>query len=1017
MTEKIQIVIKPRLSLSSVNVLKPLHVIAIALLLAGAAGLVSDTIGEIIGPIEYNGYLGYSFDGVDTTVHTVEWMFEEEIGESFIIIQAPSGWSHDVTSNSVILTGGTLAPGDDLEVKVSFRRYVESGEKPLSAVGLTSDGGALPAEGVLEVSNLILLRLLALLSQFSVPLLAGGVIVGGVGMFWPREPTDTVPGEPIEKTPPYIPTEEDEPTQEDEEEQSCSVGYRWMHQIMDLTVGPGSEEGLLYRALPDDPLPLRATGYDRHYLIHECTCPKTGSVSRESYLMFANVRYEWSIIRGKGGFIDKNDENLKKQDAGEQVIYMPPDIEDPTEKEEVTVMVTVYHDDATKPPDHDPVTAYLDMEITREIAEEGEGSKTDTEYTDPGELRDEYLYKLTLRKETQIGSQPPESAGGDCAPTKEWKVGGSIEGNIVHTPTDVAYGDYVRLKASGSDTDELSLICNPGGEGGCVKEDSVGVTVNDVLNYQWSADKGTFPRGGYGRECVWRAPDTPGPVNITLQISDKGDQFGDEPKTYRTKIIVQKLGIDLVKPPKSWLPDAANGAFKALATTYVCRDGKWTTPGRRKYVKAKLTKVSREPGVCLNYPKDGKNNPDLFFHEEQNRDRYLQYHDETDSADCPTEILVAGDNPAHQKHHLYAVSKKMENTAQPVIRVEDYGATGHLTASANHCVQIPPRDDASKKHEDCKEGSNTVKLPLDENGNDIADGAKQDLNGAPANQDNDAKPTGEGNGDGLTNYEEYRGFVVGGRRNVAMTVGPMVLNLPMGSAKQHTRTNVNKKDVFVYDADFLGTGMLDVTGLDIHILYLEDLFNGTDKREINFNHGRHHGGLQHGLWLRNQNMPGLYGRACGGANGPPKNKTHICINVAVNTAAGEPANRLANSIGHELCHGLNIWHHGEGGNHACGNASWNFTANSQGRLTSGNISCIMRYDQYAIAWCHDAHHTHMYATLTAQPDGTVNVVYNDPVGTMLCKDNAGTGLNNAGAGHINNATRGNCQGQLKVKDW
>jgi hypothetical protein len=269
----------------------------------------------------------------------------------------------------------------------------------------------------------------------------------------------------------------------------------------------------------------------------------------------------------------------------------------------------------------------------------------------------------------------------------------------------------------------------------------------------------------------------------------------------------------------------------------------------------------------------------------------------------------------------------------------------------------------------------------------------------------------------LTNYEEYRGFVVGGRRSVAMTVGPMVLNLPLGSAKQHTRTNVKKKDVFVYDADFLGTGMLDVTGLDIHILYLEDLFNGTDKREINFNHGRHHGGLQHGLWLRNQNMPGLYGRACGGANGPPKNKTHICINVAVNTAAGEPANRLANSIGHELCHGLNIWHHGEGGNHACGNASWNFTANSQGRLTSGNISWIMRYDQYAIAWCHGAHHTHMYATLTAQPDGTVNVVYNDPVGTMLCKDGAGTGLNNAGAGHINNATRVNCQGQLKVKDW
>lgn len=998
--------------------MKPLTLLMIPMLALGTAGLLSDNLSEVIGPIEYNGYLGFSFDGVETTVNEVEWVFEEEIGESLIIVEVPPGWDYEITINSVILTGGELAPGDHLQVTVSFKEYVAQGDRPLEATGITIEGEPLKAEGVLEVSELNLLKILEILNQLSVPLVAGGLIAGGAGLLRPGRATDPIIKFPEEEElPPYVPEEEKEPPEEEEEEHTCSVGYRWMHQVMDLTVGPGTEEGLLYRTPPDDPMPLRATGYDRHYLIHECTCPKTGGVSRESYLMFANVRYEWEIIRGKGGFIDINDENLKKKDTGENVIYMPPSIEDPEKKEYVTVMTTIYHDDKTKGPDHDPVTVYLDMEITREITETGETTKTDTEYTDPGDITDEYLYKLTLRKSLAMGNAPPEATAEDCIPAKEWLKGGSIEGDIVHLPSEVAYGDFARFKASGNDTDEIALKCLPGGGEACTKEKQTGVVVNDELEYQWTASKGSFPRGGYGRECVWQAPDEEGEVTITLLIKDKGRQFSDEPKRIQKKIIVRKLGIDLVKSTKTWLPDAANGTFKALATTYICRDGKWTTPGRKKYARFKLTKVSREPGVCLNYPKDANKNPDLFFHEEKNKDNYLHYKNETDSGDCPTEILKPGDNPAHQKHHLIAVSKRMESSAKPIIRVEDYGAVGQLTAYANHCVQIPPREE-EKAHENCKEGKNTIKLPRDENSNDIADGADQDLNGAAANQDNDEKPTGEGNGDGLTNYEEYRGFIVGGTRNVTMNLGRFSFPMTMGGSKQHARTSVKKKDVFVYDADFLGTGMLDVTGLDIHILYLEDLFNGTDKREINFNHGRHHGGLQHGLWLRNKNMPGLYGMACGGTNGPPKNKTHICINVAVNTAAGEPANRLANSIGHELCHGLNIWHHGEGGNHNCGDGTWNYTANSQGRLTSGNINCIMRYDQYAVAWCHGAaHHNHKYATITAQPDGSGRITYNDPVGTLLCKTSAGTGLNNAGAGHINNATRGNCQGQLKVKDW
>ena len=348
--------------------MKPLTLLMIPMLVLGTAGLLSDNLSEIIGPIEYNGYLGFSFDGIEATVNQVEWVFEEEIGESLIVLEVPTGWEYDITVNSVILTGGELAPGDHLQVTVSFREYVAKGDRPLEATGITNEDDPLKAEGVLEVSELNLLKILELLDQFSIPLVAGGLIAGGAGLLRPGKTDPTIEFPEEEELPPYT-LEEEEPTEEDEAEHTCSVGYRWMHQVMDLTVGPGTEEGLLFRTLPDDPMPLRAVGYDRHYLIHECTCPKTGSVSRESYLMFADVRYEWEIIRGKGGFIDINDENQKKKDTGESVIYMPPSIEDPEKKEYVTVMTTIYHDDKTKGPDHDSVTVYLDMEITREISE------------------------------------------------------------------------------------------------------------------------------------------------------------------------------------------------------------------------------------------------------------------------------------------------------------------------------------------------------------------------------------------------------------------------------------------------------------------------------------------------------------------------------------------------------------------------------------------------------------------------------------------------------------------------
>ena len=985
--------------------------IIIVLIFLAAFTFFSEDISSFVGKFEATGDFTYTYLEGDTPITQVTFNIDPELAENIKIDTVPSGWSYTMEGSTLVLSGGSLAPGSTVNIGYHLERYMEPRDTPISAVGITTDGKGVPASGTVVVSETIILKIIYIFIIYKIPILIGVTLLGtGIIVVEKlRPPPQTVPrGTPVEvpkEEPPIDTPETGVPT---EIKYACGCGYEWRHRFMQINVFPSDYMGGVFtmKRLPDDPMPLKALAIDMHALIHICTCntEEGEEVGREIYDFKAKVRYEWRLVSGEGGFIKINDDKPKKTDIGEQVIYQPPDITDEDEVKKVTILVTAYHDDPTKPPDHDPVTATIQMEISRKVDEEGQGSETNLEVVDPGDLDDYYLYKITVIKDEPMGNPMPPEGMCECVPEHFWKRGTPIQGDIIYIPDEVAYGDYVRLEATGTDMDELVLSCIPAGER-CIEPATTSLKLLDNLIFEWSASAGDFPRGSTGRKVVWQAPDVEGPVEIKLVIKDEGDQFKDDWIVFKKKIIVRKLGIDLVKTPKSWLPKATAGSVSLKATIYMCKEGKWVYPGRKKFIRFRLKKVSKEPGVCLNYPRNGNRNPDLFFYEEKMKDNYILKLDKTKSNDCPTEILVANDNPRHQHHYLGTVLKKRSADAKPIIRCEDYGAIGYLEAEANHCVSIPPRDDESTVHKDCKVGSNMVKIPRDDNNNDIADAAPQDDGGAAPNKDEDNIPVGDGyKGDGLTNYEEYRGFIVGGYRtiNVPLLLVPLVI----GTRKRHIRTDIKKKDVFIYDENNIGTGYLNTSGLIIHRIFDPDLFNGTGSRVINFNRQRHTGGEQHGLWLRNRNMPGLYGMSCGGNNGPPRNKTHVCVNVSICRGAGEPPGRLDNTIAHELAHGLNVWHHGEGGNHNCNGR----TFNRQGKLTSGVENCIMRYDKYATGWCHgNPHHRHLYINATG--------AMVDRTGTVYCSSTTPTGLNSRGAGHLNTPDRGNCMRQFRVKDW
>jgi hypothetical protein len=118
------------------------------------------------------------------------------------------------------------------------------------------------------------------------------------------------------------------------------------------------------------------------------------------------------------------------------------------------------------------------------------------------------------------------------------------------------------------------------------------------------------------------------------------------------------------------------------------------------------------------------------------------------------------------------VSFSNDGKAVAVLRCDDYG--GHTTLKA--LVKLTDRLELNAEKE----------IPKDENDNEIADNWEYETHqGLVPNTDDDSKPQGANFGDGLTNFEEYRGFI---------TVSGFI------------RTNPKKKDIFVYNQDGLSFG-------------------------------------------------------------------------------------------------------------------------------------------------------------------------------------------------------------------
>jgi len=244
-------------------------------------------------------------------------------------------------------------------------------------------------------------------------------------------------------------------------------------------------------------------------------------------------------------------------------------------------------------------------------------------------------------------------------------------------------------------------------------------------------------------------------------------------------------------------------------------------------------------------------------------------------------VQVGFEEPVPTSDGQVIETSETVDEATTVVRARDYGAWGKIKAevNVNGLFWLPCQTD---------DGEDYITIPLDNDEDRIADAWESEfgVNGQNQNADEDTLPAGQhGNGDGLSLYEEYRGFFDENHR--------------------HQRLNPNRKELFVLDEDGLAvqSGFSSVSGL--RLIYIDDQGwtgpedgwgNSTNptKRVINFNtSGYAHIVDQHALhvlmeeynllWPQAEGQRpadlSLYGAHYGSGLGPPRTTNRVAIFV------------------------------------------------------------------------------------------------------------------------------------------
>lgn len=821
-----------------------------------------------------------------------------------------------------------------------------------------------------------------------------------------------------------------------------------------------------YTIRRDEFIPLGAEGKDDDQLTWSCTpvdppCKETGG--SRSVKLNGRVRFEWVIKKGEGSFVKLGCLPDKEFTAfGDYTIFKPPVLPLPIVAMDTVVTTLVelriIDDNPTQPQDD-----FIKKEITiiakrsriaRDKKTMGEKKSTDKVKAWSEIMLKEDLYEITVTSDTKeetVAGVPAITSSPACKPlgpqfTKLPQMGKpEIELPDVPKKEIVLLGQWIILNAKDVRDNDLAqkIFCE---SKKCIVSPPHKKVYEDNVLFNWSlelvkggeATKGRFGNGletDVGAAVIYKTPDVwPEAVkgdyfdikiNMYASNPDEGDRKDVMASAMKTTIRVYKPGVKLDKTPLAWLPEDSNTVALTSQLMYL-DDSKWNPapPHACRIHFFELMNVSRLKGICMNYPEPDKADScrDLLIPVQKN----LEVFNDTISGNCATDSLF-----------LQARTLEPVNSFSVIVESRDYASFGLLRSFANLNKggrdsirgEKPVYTPLSDPHSVYKD--NRVTIPQDQDENGIADRGWMVKGGimvpdprGPANEDKDDKPKGNSiAGDGLTDFEEYRGFKTS-KISMKPSGKPGDTDKVMKPEEEtpHVRTDPKVKNVFIRNKHgFLITSYTQATGIDAYEINKEQYIN-DETRIVNFNiiPGKHVVD-QMGLYLYDgRTHSGLLGCAwnniklCGMVRPAPPNweDSIVIYKEAIERSVGlinhdidsineiktkkkekllknlSLSGKIDQVVAHELSHGCNICHHGEEDDELKGKDKFDIPNG----LRSGNMDCIMRYDNVG-----------------ARRAGFLP----ETPGTILCDNPAGTGYNPGAFGNAADG-RGNCQAQLQV---
>jgi hypothetical protein len=349
-------------------------------------------------------------------------------------------------------------------------------------------------------------------------------------------------------------------------------------------------------------------------------------------------------------------------------------------------------------------------------------------------------------------------------------------------------------------------------------------------------------------------------ITVTAKVPDLGEAMA-EVKDYEQWT------------PKGNLKDATKPGNTICITLHSHKAGNPKAASDQKFrFTAELVDVSSEPGTCMNWPKNASGGTDLRFLQESNSDWNVE-------------------------SETKASTRDLVDRADLIISCFDFGAWGR--------IKITAKDKEGKVVSVSFQGRSNpgpIRIPQDENDNHIADAWENENKfGGDASADEDNLPEGNGfAGDGLTAYEEYRGFAAKG---------------------VHVQGDPLHKDLFICDESRgIATKGLEMfkslSGIHTHLLDREEL--GPD-RVVNRNHGDEpHAVDQHGVLIQRggNSSPMAIATTQGDGTdapiGPPKCTDHVQLpgSAPGSSASAHEIAEYDADVAHEIFHSVGVQHHG-----------------------------------------------------------------------------------------------------------